>query len=154
MASFNKVILMGNLTRDPELRVTAGGASICKFGIAVSRSFKTQDGTQKEETTFVDVDAFGRQGEAISKYMAKGRPIMLEGRLRLDQWESKTGEKRSKISVTLETFQFVGSRADNAQDGAANPYENSTPKASATRAPEPQAVTANSSDDFDEDVPF
>ena len=104
MASFNKVILMGNLTRDPELRVTPGGTSICKMGIATSRRFKTQSGEQREETTFVDVDAFGKQAEVISKYMTKGRPIMLEGRLRYDQWESNTGDKRSKLSVVLENL--------------------------------------------------
>jgi single-strand DNA-binding protein len=115
MASFNKVILMGNLTRDPELRVTQGGMSICKFGIATSRQTKAPDGTAKEETAFIDVDAFGKQADTIGKYLSKGRPILIEGRLRLDQWETQTGEKRSKLCVVLEGFQFVGARAD---DGA------------------------------------
>ncbi|MDA9590051.1 single-stranded DNA-binding protein, partial [Opitutales bacterium] len=84
MASYNKVILMGNLTRDPELRVTANGNSICKLGLATSRVYSTKDGERREETTFVDIDAFGKQAEVISKYMRKGRPIMVEGRLKLD----------------------------------------------------------------------
>lgn len=148
MASFNKIILLGNLTRDPELRVTANGASICKFGMACSRTFSAQDGTRREETLFVDVDAFGRPAEIISKYMAKGRPIMVEGRLRLDQWESQTGEKRSKHTVVLESFQFVGGRqdGDNQVDGA-SPYE---AKAPAQRA----AANASTMGDIDEDVPF
>ncbi|MDR0693046.1 MAG: single-stranded DNA-binding protein [Puniceicoccales bacterium] len=119
MASFNKVILMGNLTRDPELRVTQQGMSICKFAVAVSRQAKMADGTMKEETAFIDIDAFGKQGEVIGKYFTKGRPILLEGRLRLDQWENQSGEKRSKLGVVLENFQFVGTRADAEEGGAA-----------------------------------
>ena len=107
MSSFNKVILMGNLTRDPELRVTAGCTSICKLGVATSRKYSTKDGEQREETTFIDVDAFGKTADTIAKYLRKGSPIMIEGRLKLDQWEAE-GQKRSKLSVMLETFQFVG----------------------------------------------
>ena len=83
MASFNKVILMGNLTRDPEMRVTPNGHSICKLGLAVSRTFSTRDGERREKTAFVDIDAFGKQAEVIAKYMRKGRPIMVEGRLKV-----------------------------------------------------------------------
>ncbi|MDR2779333.1 MAG: single-stranded DNA-binding protein [Puniceicoccales bacterium] len=125
MASFNKVILMGNFTRDPELRVTQQGTSICKFSVAVSRQTKSADGTMKEETAFVDVDAFGKQAEVIGKYFIKGRPILLEGRLRLDQWESQSGEKRSKLGVVLENFQFVGSRAD-AEESSTAPLQNTS----------------------------
>jgi single-strand DNA-binding protein len=110
MASFNKVILMGNLTRDPELRVTPNGHTICKFGLAVNRTYSLQDGSQREETTFVDIDSFGRQAEVISKFLTKGRAVLIEGRLRLDTWETKTGDKRSKHVVVVENFQFVGSR--------------------------------------------
>ena len=88
MASFNKVILMGNLTRDPELRVTNTGLSICKLSLAVNRTYTTKEGDSKDETTYVDIDAFGRQAETLSKYLQKGRPIMVEGRLKLDQWET------------------------------------------------------------------
>ena len=127
MASYNKVILMGNLTRDPELRVTANGNSICKLGLATSRVYSTKDGERREETTFVDIDAFGKQAEVISKYMRKGRPIMVEGRLKLDQWESD-GQKRSKLSVVLENFQFIGGREEN-DGGNTSGYENSSPPA-------------------------
>ena len=112
MPSFNKVIIMGNLTRDPELKVPESGISICSFGIATTRYYTTKAGEKREETTFVDVDCFGRQAEVISRYCSKGKPILIEGRLKLDQWESKTGEKRSKLSVVLESFQFVGGRQD------------------------------------------
>jgi single-strand DNA-binding protein len=113
MGSFNKVLLMGNLTRDPELRVTQGGMSICKFSVATSRQSKAADGTAREETVFVDVDAFGKQADVIAKYFTKGRQIFVEGRLRLDQWETQSGEKRSKLGVVLEGFQFVGPRSED-----------------------------------------
>jgi single-strand DNA-binding protein len=115
MASFNKVILVGNLTRDPELRTTPNGTSICRFGLAVSRQFRNADGSSREEVLFVDVDSFGKQADAIARYMAKGRPLLIEGRLRLDQWESQSGEKRSRIMVVAESFQFLGS--PNRQEG-------------------------------------
>jgi single-strand DNA-binding protein len=113
MASFNKVILMGNLTRDPELRVTPSGMSICKFTVATSRQSKAPDGSVREEVAFIDVDSFGKQADAIGKYLTKGRPVLLEGRLRLDQWETQSGEKRSKLCVVLENFQFIGPRGDD-----------------------------------------
>ncbi|MEO0510717.1 MAG: single-stranded DNA-binding protein [Verrucomicrobiota bacterium] len=143
MASFNKVILLGNLTRDPETRVTANGNTICKLGLAVSRVYSTRDGERREETTFVDIDAFGKQAEVITKYMRKGRPLMVEGRLKLDQWESD-GQKRSKLGVVLENFQFVGSRDDNTGGGG---YEQSSP-------PQNSAPSAPANDTLDEDVPF
>src|SRR6056297_1870578 len=98
MASYNKVILMGNLTRDPETQTLPSGNTICKLGIAVSRQFKTKDGQPQEEVAFVDVVSFGKQAEVIGKYFTKGKPILIEGRLKLDQWEDKnSGEKRSKL---------------------------------------------------------
>jgi single-strand DNA-binding protein len=110
MAGFNKVILMGNLTRDPELRYTPKGTAIAKLGLAVNRVWRNEAGEQKEEVTFVDVDAFGRQAETIGQYLKKGRPILVEGRLRLDTWDDKqSGQKKSKLGVVLESFQFVGS---------------------------------------------
>ena len=152
MASFNKVILLGNLTRDPETRVTVNGLTICKLGMAVSRSYSTREGERKEETTFVDIDAFGKQAEIITKYMRKGRPLMVEGRLRLDQWEAKDGQKRSKLGVVLENFQFVGGRDDGAGSGASDRgYEDSSPPQNPAPA-KPAAQTNN--DPLDEDVPF
>ena len=149
MASFNKVILMGNLTRDPEMRVTPNGHSICKLGLAVSRTFSTRDGERREETAFVDIDAFGKQAEVIAKYMRKGRPIMVEGRLKLDQWESNEGQKRSKLGVVLENFQFLGSRDDN-QEG----YENSSPPERGESNSADATPTAQNDDALDQDVPF
>ncbi len=108
MPSFNKVILIGNLTRDPEHRVTTAGNSVCKLGLAVSRKYQTKDGEQREETAFVDIDAFGKAADTLAKYMRKGRPIHIEGRLKLDQWEDGTGTKRQKLGVVLESFQFLG----------------------------------------------
>ena len=118
MPNYNKVILMGNLTRDPEVRYTSSGTAIAKLGMAINRYWRNQDGQQQEETTFVDVDAFGRQAETIGQYLKKGRPIMVEGRLKLDQWEDKqTGQKRSKMGVTLENFQFLDSRGEGGGGG-------------------------------------
>lgn len=149
MASFNKVILMGNLTRDPEMRVTPNGHSICKLGLAVSRTFSTRDGERREETAFVDIDAFGKQAEVIAKYMRKGRPIMVEGRLKFDQWESNEGQKRTKLGVVLENFQFLGSRDDNLES-----YENSSPPERAQLNAEDATPAPHNEDALDEDVPF
>ncbi|MCD8482758.1 MAG: single-stranded DNA-binding protein [Verrucomicrobia bacterium] len=109
MASYNKVFLMGNLTRDPEKRVTPDNLTIVKLGLAVNRRYTSRDGEQREETTFVDIDAFGRQADVIAQYCTKGSGLFVEGRLRLDTWQDKTtGENRSKLGVVLENFQFVG----------------------------------------------
>jgi single-strand DNA-binding protein len=113
MSSFNKVILLGNLTRTPELRTLPKGTSICQFGLAVNRSFKTEAGENREEVTFVDLEAWGKTAEIIAKHLAKGRAAMFEGRLKLDTWEDKkTGEKRSKLKVVVESFRFIGGRED------------------------------------------
>jgi single-strand DNA-binding protein len=108
MASFNKVILYGNLTRDPEIRITSNGISIFKFGLSTTSIICSQEGDSREKITFVDVDCFGKQLDLISRYFIKVKPILLEGRLRLDQWESSSDEKRSKLVVILENFQFIG----------------------------------------------
>src|SRR5256885_4774920 len=124
MANFNKVILAGNLTRDPELRYTPKGTAIAKLGLAINRTWKTENGETKEEVTFVDVDAFGRTAETIGQYLKKGRPILIEGRLRLDSWEDKqTNQKKSKLGVVLESFQFLDSQrpADSAPGAAPRP---------------------------------
>jgi len=109
MASFNKVILVGNLTRDPELRYTPKGTAVAKIGVAVNRVWTNEAGEKKEEVTFVDVDVFGRTAENVGQYMRKGRPILIEGRLKLDQWDDKqTSQKKSKLGVVAETVQFLG----------------------------------------------
>lgn len=150
MAALNKVILLGNLTRDPEIRVTGNNLTICKLGLAVSRNFTTRDGERREETTFVDIDVFGKQAEVIGKYMSKGRPLLVEGRLQLDQWESQSGEKRSKLKVVCENFQFIGGRSDGGSGGSQGQgdYESSSPQERSGGGDEP------SGDDVDEDLPF
>src|SRR3954463_13877965 len=111
MASYNKVILMGNLTRDPQMKYLPSQTAVVEFGLACNRKYKTQSGEQKEEVTFVDCTAFGRTGEVINQYFQKGKPIFIEGRLKYDQWEDKNGGgKRSKLAVVAENFQFIGSR--------------------------------------------
>jgi single-strand DNA-binding protein len=118
MASYNKVILMGNLTRKPELRFTGGGMAICKFGLAINRRFKDQSGEWKEEPTFVDVTIFGKRGEAFAKYHDKGKPAFIEGSLRYDTWDDKqSGEKRSKLYVVGDEWQFVGAGGAGAPRG-------------------------------------
>lgn len=118
MASFNKVMLMGNLTRDVEIRHTSGNTAIGKFGIAVNRKFKTQSGEQREEVTFVDCEAWGRTAEVIAQYLSRGSPIFIEGRLKLDQWEDKNGGgKRSKHLIVVENFQFINSGQGGGNSG-------------------------------------
>ena len=111
MASFNKVLLMGNLTRDPQLRYLPNQTAVVDFGLACNRRWRTPQGEDREETTFVDCSAFGKQAEVINQYCQKGKAIFIEGRLKFDQWEDKQGGgKRSKLSVVVENFQFIGSR--------------------------------------------
>ena len=119
MASFNKVILMGNLTRDPELRYTPSNMPICKFGLAVNRRFKDgQSGEWKEEPTFVDVTIFGSRAEPFAKYHTKGKQAFIEGTLRMDTWEDKNGGgKRSKLYVVADTWEFVGQGRGEGQGG-------------------------------------
>jgi len=108
VANFNKVILMGNLTRDVELRAISSGQQLAKIGLAVNRNYTTASGEKREEVTFVDCEAWGKTAEVMAKYLAKGRPVMIEGRLKYDQWDDKDGNKRSALRVVIETFQFVG----------------------------------------------
>jgi single-strand DNA-binding protein len=115
--NFNKVFLMGNLTRDVEVRQLPSGGSVANIGLAVNRRFKTQDGQAREETTFVDCEAWGRTAEIMAQYLAKGRPVFIEGRLRLDQWQDKDGGNRSKLKVIVENFQFVDSRGGEGEGG-------------------------------------
>jgi single-strand DNA-binding protein len=127
MANLNKVLLMGNLTRDPELKMTPSGQAICKFGIAINRTFTGQDGQKREEVTFVDVDCFGKQAETIAKYCTRGKRLFVEGRLKLDTWE-KNGEKKSKMGVILENFQFLGGKDESAAPASRQPAPPPAPK--------------------------
>lgn len=160
MPSLNKVMLMGNLTRDPELRVTPKGTPICQFSLAINRQFKMESGESREEVIYVDIEAWGKQGETIAKYCTKGRPLYVEGRLRLDQWEDKnTKEKRSRMKVVLEQFQFLGdgrgggggggARAEGGgEEGGGAPERHSPPPRGGG------AAKPGSTENLDEDVPF
>jgi single-strand DNA-binding protein len=154
MASFNKVIIAGNLTRDPELRYTPKGMAVAKIGLAVNRTYTASEGGEKrEEVTFIDVEAWGRQAEVIGQYLKKGRPLLVEGRLKLDSWEDKnTKQKVSKLKVVLETFSFLDSRgAENV--GVAEAPRSSRPSP-APSAPPPPADSGDSEPPQDDDVPF
>lgn len=125
MASFNKIMLMGNLTRDVDLKSLPSGTNVADFAIAANRKFKRQDGEQGEETLFVDCSAFGRTGEVIAQYLRKGSPIFVEGRLKLEQWESPDGGKRSKHTVVVERFEFLGGGDAGGQSGSGSSRDGS-----------------------------
>ena len=171
MASFNKVILMGNVTRDPEVRYTTGGSAVTEIGLAVNRFWTDRNTNErKEETTFVDVTLWGRTAEIAGEYLAKGRPVMIEGRLQLDQWDDKeTGQKRSKLRVVGESMQLLGGRSEGGppqQGGSGRPQsdsaQSSVPSAGsapATARTEPEKSPDQSFYDdvpptTDDDVPF
>ena len=159
MASLNKVLLIGNLTRDPEVRMLPSGRSVCKFGLAMNRNFKDAEGNRREETTFVDVESFGPRGEALARFFTKGKPIFVEGRLKLDQWESQTGEKRSRLLVELDNWEFVGSRQDSydnqpPQQSQDVPQTQSVPTQEAADSITEGEPQASADPDLNEDVPF
>jgi single-strand DNA-binding protein len=131
MSSYNKVMLMGNLTRDPEVRYTPKGSAVCDIGLAVNRNYSTDSGEKREEVTFVDVTLWGRVAEIAGEYLKKGRPVFIEGRLQLDSWDDKqSGQKRSKLKVVGETMQLIGGKSN----GEA-PAKQSPPKPAAKVAP-------------------
>jgi len=147
MASLNKVLLMGNLTRDPQISHLPSGTPAAEFGLAMTRKFKRQDGSPGEETCFVDCRMYGKRAETIGRYFKKGEPIFIEGRLQLDQWEDKKdGTKRSRLRVFVENFEFVGGgrRGGEMTDGAAAPARSAAPRPAADVPPAP-----GGGDDFD-----
>lgn len=162
MASYNRVILMGNLTRDPEMKYLPSGSSVTKFGLAMSdRYTDKQTGEQKENTCFVEIEAWGRQGEIANEYLSKGRPVFIEGALKFDSWETEDGTRRSKLSVRAFRIQFIGGRQDS--DGMDGGYAESQPAAPAGgnadfQAPPAAAPTAGnaapSAASTDDDIPF
>jgi single-strand DNA-binding protein len=158
MPALNKVLLMGNLTRDPELRVTPKGTPICQFSLAINRQFKMESGESREEVIYVDIEAWGKQGETIAKYCTKGRPLYVEGRLRLDQWEDKnTKEKRSRMKVVLEQFQFLGDGRGAGAGGGAPGGEPSFSNSPERHSPPSRPASASQTpvkENLDEDVPF
>ena len=150
MANFNKVILAGNLTRDPELRYTPKGTAVARITLAINRKWKSETGEMKEEATFVDVDAFGKTAETIGQYLKKGRPILIEGRLHYETWEDKqTKQKKSKLGVVLENFQFLDSGGGRSEGGAEAPAS----RPAAASAPAPEGGEADAPPEGD-DVPF
>lgn len=156
MANLNKVMLIGNLTRDPELRYTPKGTAVADIALAINRVWNNDQGQKQEETTFVDVTLWGRQAELAQQYLSKGRCAYIEGRLQLDSWDDKeTGKKRSKLKVIGETLQFMPDGKGNAGGGGPSA------QAQASRTPQqgsgtPQGASAAPADDFqeDEDIPF
>ncbi|MYB96778.1 single-stranded DNA-binding protein [Candidatus Poribacteria bacterium] len=157
MASYNRVILLGNLTRDPELKYLPNGNSVANFGLAISERYTDrQSGEQKETVCFVDVAAWGRQAEVVNEYLSKGSPVFLEGSLKFDSWEADDGTKRNKLSVTAFRIQLIGGRRDG--DQTEGGYANAEPAAAPTQsesyqeAPAPEATSAPSA--TDDDIPF
>ena len=147
MANFNRVIVAGNLTRDPQLSYTPNNTTVCEFGLAVNRRWRDRDGNSKEEVCYLDLTAYGRQGEVINQYMSKGRPLLVEGRLRYNQWTNKEGQKRSKLDVVVENFTFLGG-GQGAGGRSGEPARTAAPQDDRPPAP---------SDDLpaeDPDVPF
>ncbi|MCG8602176.1 MAG: single-stranded DNA-binding protein [Verrucomicrobiales bacterium] len=143
MPNLNKVMLMGNITRDPEVRYTPKGTAVTDISLAVNRSYSLDDGERREETTFVEITYWGRQAEVIGEYMKKGRPLYVEGRLQLDQWEDKnTGQNRSRLKIVGENFQFLGGRDGNSGGGGGQqqPYQQSAPPQQQSAPPQQQAA--------------
>src|SRR4051812_15212779 len=140
MPNLNKVMLMGNLTRDPEIKYTPKGTAIAALGMAVNRVWMTEQGEKREEVTFVDVELFGRQAEIAEQYLKKGRPVYIEGRLKLDTWDDKTsGQKRSKMKVIGENMQLLGSREGGGGGGSEAHYEEADSHASSRPSSPPPA---------------
>lgn len=142
MASYNRIILVGNLTRDPELSYTPSNVAVCKFGMATNHKRKDKEGNMKEEVCFIDCTLFGRSGETFKQYMGKGRSVLVEGRLEFQQWTSKDGDKKSKHAVIVDNFTFLGNRGDSGPGQSA-----------------PQAASVGGSDSYapppsDDGIPF
>jgi single-strand DNA-binding protein len=159
MASFNKVLLMGNLTRDPELRYIPSGTAVAKFGLAVNRDYvDKQSGDKKESVCFVDITVWGKQAETCNQYLTKGRPVFIEGRLEFSSWETKEGDKRSKLEVVAERVQFLGGRKDEGGEGGGGAPARREPAKAPARTPVPAAggpPAPSGGDDLNlDDIPF
>ncbi|MDP9290805.1 MAG: single-stranded DNA-binding protein [Verrucomicrobiota bacterium] len=152
MANLNKVFLMGNLTRDPEVKYTPKGTAVTDIGLAINRNYTTDSGEKREEVTFVDVTFWGRQAETAGEYLKKGRPVFIEGRLQLDTWDDKqSGQKRSRLRVQCENFQFVGGRPSGDQEESPRPARSGAskpPPSQQQQKPEPELEPE------EDDVPF
>jgi single-strand DNA-binding protein len=142
MSTMNRVFLMGNLTRDPEVRYTPSGTAVGDLGLAVNETYKNKAGETVESTVFVDIEVWSRQAETCAEYLYKGSPVLVEGRLKLDQWENQQGEKRSKLRVRADRVQFLGSPRKAAET------------AEASSSPSPSQPSADSAATDDDDIPF
>lgn len=162
MASFNRIILLGNLTRDPQLSYTAANVAVCKFGLATNHRWRDKEGNQREETCFVDCTVFGRGGETFNQYMSKGRSVLVEGRLQLNQWTTPEGDKRSKHEVLVDNFTFVGAQQGGEGRGPDNRGGEKRGQPAATSAGGRAAGASNASGPgydeppppSDDDIPF
>ena len=150
MASYNKVILIGNLTRDPEVKYTPKGTAITDIGLAVNRVFTPDSGEKREEVTFIDITLWGRTAEIVGQYCKKGRPLMVEGRLQLDTWDDKqTGQKRSKLKVVGENIQLLGGKRDDESDTESDKTERQR-----RPTPPPRQPADPDLDQPEDDIPF
>lgn len=164
MANVNKVILVGTLTRDPEIKYTPKGSAVAELGLAINRHYSTDSGEKREEVTFVDVTLWGKTAELAGQYLNKGRQVYIEGRLQLDTWEDKqTGQKRSKLRVVGEAMQFIGSKPGGSSSQDDGGYHNERPQQSSrpappTRRPAPEQASRPQNNDFapdeDDNIPF
>jgi len=150
---YNKIILAGNLTRDIEVRYTQGGSAIGNTAIATTRKFKSQTGEQKEETLFVDLTFFGRTAEIANQYLRKGSKVLVDGRLKLDQWTAQDGTKRSKHSVTVENLQMLGNKEEGAAQAAPS-YSEPAQNGHASRPSQPAASNIPEIDINEDEIPF
>ncbi len=154
MASYNRVMLMGNLTRDPEVRYTPKGTAVCTLGLAINERYTAQTGETREETVYVDIDVWGRQAETSGQYLSKGRPVFVEGRLRLDQWDDKeTGQKRSRLKVVGQRIQFLGGPRQGAEFQEDAPSDR-MPQGGAAAAGGSSAPDESSMPADDDNIPF
>ncbi|MDB4783544.1 single-stranded DNA-binding protein [Verrucomicrobiales bacterium] len=155
MASVNKVILIGNLTRDPEVRYTPKGTAVTDFSMAMNRSFSSDGGERREETTFVDVTLWGKQAEVVGEYLKKGNPLYIEGRLQMDSWDDKnTGQKRTKLKVVGDRFQFMGGGNNDGGSSSQQRSENSQSNQSAPESSEGNDGAQFETDSEEDDIPF
>ena len=152
--NFNKVFLLGNLTRDVELKYTPSNQPVASIGIATNRRYRTRDGEDREETTFVDCEAWGRTAEMMNQYLAKGRPVFIEGRLKFEEWEDKEGKKRSKLRVVVENFQFIDSRGGGGTGGAGGSGGSGGASRGGGRDESPAPVGGGHEPVGEEEIPF
>jgi single-strand DNA-binding protein len=155
MPYVNRVTLIGNLTRDPQLKQLPSNSTVAEFGMAMNRRYKSATGEEREEVCFVDCSAFGKAADNIGKYCKKGRQLYVEGRLKFDQWDDKTGGKRSKLSIVVENFQFLGARDENNAPGAQRTFFDPDQRLQKGNDPVHAGTVIRDNEGFtDADIPF